>query len=493
MAPKRKAAAGTKGAKKVKTEPEDAFRLAKEVLKSVSKGGGTTNVDAASVCLLVFPSSQIYANYACILNQTNAGSNKFYIIQVIKAGISFYCWNRWGHVGEGGEARLAVPTCLLQIKEVTLFLKMFKDKTENDWKNKDNFKAHPGKYTPMQVESKAGRVTSIKVSTSPLRPLGGRVLHFILTDVVLALDLSHQLLVPRGPLTKLVKGLEALEELEKAHKKKSSEAKLRVLSFHFYTIISQKIWYKRLPIIKLRLVLHAKREILMILAGIQQAKSLQAENQKAELEVEEILHPIDQDYKLLKCGLTRLNEKSENYQVGASRTERCMRLKTMGKRFKTHNGIENRRLLWHGTKMASIAAILKSGLRVMPHSGGRVGKGIYFASENSKSENFVWHTSNRIGIMFLNEVSLGKEYTITKDDSSLVQAPDGYDCVVARGQTEPDASKDVSIILDGKKVMVPQGKPLSQKEYSSSRFSQSEYVIYKESQCRIRYLLQLKF
>ena len=35
--------------------------------------------------------------------------------------------------------------------------------------------------------------------------------------------------------------------------------------------------------------------------------------------------------------------------------------------------------------MAVVAAILKSGLRIMPHSGGRVGSGIYFASENAKS------------------------------------------------------------------------------------------------------------
>ena len=39
--------------------------------------------------------------------------------------------------------------------------------------------------------------------------------------------------------------------------------------------------------------------------------------------------------------------------------------------------IDNRKLLWHGTKVAVVAAILKSGLRIMPHSGGRVGKGIY--------------------------------------------------------------------------------------------------------------------
>lgn len=41
--------------------------------------------------------------------------------------------------------------------------------------------------------------------------------------------------------------------------------------------------------------------------------------------------------------------------------------------------------------MAVIAAILRNGLRIMPHSGGRVGRGIYFASENSKSACYGEH------------------------------------------------------------------------------------------------------
>lgn len=39
--------------------------------------------------------------------------------------------------------------------------------------------------------------------------------------------------------------------------------------------------------------------------------------------------------------------------------------------------------------------------------------------------------------MFLNEVALGKEKTITKDNSSLKKAPAGFDSVVARGTVEP--------------------------------------------------------
>ena len=54
-------------------------------------------------------------------------------------------------------------------------------------------------------------------------------------------------------------------------------------------------------------------------------------------------------------------------------------------KFRAHSSLEHRKLLWHGTNVAVVAAILKTGLRIMPHSGGRVGRGIYFASENAKS------------------------------------------------------------------------------------------------------------
>lgn len=41
------------------------------------------------------------------------------------------------------------------------------------------------------------------------------------------------------------------------------------------------------------------------------------------------------------------------------------------------------------------------------------------------------------GIMFLNEVVLGKEHHITQDDWRLKAAPKGYDCIIAKGWTEP--------------------------------------------------------
>ncbi|CAN0499042.1 unnamed protein product, partial [Ectocarpus sp. 12 AP-2014] len=84
---------------------------------------------------------------------------------------------------------------------------------------------------------------------------------------------------------------------------------------------------------------------------------------------------------------------------------------------------------WHGTNVAVVAAIVKSGLRIMPHSGGRVGKGIYLASENAKSRQYVRPAYGargpgvNLGIMFLCEAALGNEASITVDDWKLTKPP----------------------------------------------------------------------
>ena len=65
-------------------------------------------------------------------------------------------------------------------------------------------------------------------------------------------------------------------------------------------------------------------------------------------------------------------------------------------RFAAHRALANRRLLWHGTNVAVVAAILKSGLRIMPHSGGRVGRGIYLADQHQKSAAYMSTCASRM-------------------------------------------------------------------------------------------------
>lgn len=53
--------------------------------------------------------------------------------------------------------------------------------------------------------------------------------------------------------------------------------------------------------------------------------------------------------------------------------------------YSSFDALGGRVLLWHGTNIAVAAAICSSGLRIMPNSGGRVGRGIYLANQSVKS------------------------------------------------------------------------------------------------------------
>jgi poly [ADP-ribose] polymerase len=165
-------------------------------------------------------------------------------------------------------------------------------------------------------------------------------------------------------------------------------------------------------------------------------------------------------------------------------------------RFSKYDFITNRRLLWHGTKCAVVASCLEGGLRIMPHSGGRVGKGIYLASEHGKSVNYTWpgrKGGKQIGVMFLVEAALGTEHHILRDDPSLKAPPAGYHSIVALGHKEPDPKKDTTIVLDSKPVVVPQGPPIHMPRGNGSNFDQTEYLVYDEAQHRIRFVCTFEF
>uniref|UniRef100_A0A671UHW0 Poly [ADP-ribose] polymerase n=1 Tax=Sparus aurata TaxID=8175 RepID=A0A671UHW0_SPAAU len=522
MPPKRRAASAAKaGGKKAKEQqpakPKDAFTSAKEALLAAGpQVKGKRKVDEH--CSLS-GSGEVYEDYDCMLNQTNIGhnNNKFYIIQIIQADDGYYSWNRWGRVGELGQHKLSKMDKLESaIKD---FEKKFKDKTKNNWSDRSNFVSHAGKYTlievdgeedaEVKVDSVDGKTVKITNDVLPCT-LDAATKHLI--ELIFSNDMFKEAMecmnldikkMPLGKLSKtqIAKGFDVLEEIEAAMNQRGGRARLEELSSKFFTTVPHNFGRQRPPTIDNKEIVEKKKEMLMVLADIELAQTLKSETEKAQEEtIETVPHPADQDYKSLHCRLTLVDTGSDIYKI----IEKYLKMTSEvililcdtedcppGTRFSENDNLENRRLLWHGTNIAVVAAILKSGLRIMPHSGGRVGRGIYFASENSKSAGYV-STSKNTGVMFLNEVALGKEKTITKDNSSLKKAPAGFDSVVARGTVEPDPSKDTFITLDGKQVAVPQGKPIEQPQFSDSHFGNSEYLIYKESQCRIRYLLELK-
>ncbi|XP_062517252.1 protein mono-ADP-ribosyltransferase PARP3-like [Corticium candelabrum] len=468
-------------------------------------------------------------DYDCMLNQTNIGhnNNKYYVIQLINCLGSYYVWNRWGRVGESGQNAMKEAFGDLN-KAVKEFEKKFKDKTKNDWSARHKFTPAPGKYTLIEMDDEdeddggtAAKLAALDDKTDAPKKVRSCTLdkhtqsliklifdHDMFKEAMEKMELDTKKM-PLGKISKsqIAKGFEVLEEMEKELKKKSTSGdRMRELSSRFYTLIPHSFGRQRPPTINSEEGVRQKMDMLLVLADIELAQELESESEKKKVaQGDEVDHPIDINYGLLKCHLKHVDPNSDTFKIiktytaATGPTWRSLEIQDVfevdressAERFKPYEGLENHQLLWHGTNVAVVAAILKGGLRIMPHSGGRVGKGIYFASENSKSAGYV-RTAANTGIMFLAQVALGKEHSITKDNWSLTAPPSGFDSIVARGRTEPDRTKDTSVKLDGKDVSVPQTKPLQQPPYSTSNFSQSEYLIYKESQCRIRYLLKLK-
>ena len=317
--------------------------------------------------------------------------------------------------------------------------------------------------------------------------------------------------MPLGQLSKaqiqsgfavLVKLKAALESGEK------NRDKLEKLSNQFYTAIPHAVGRTRLPILRDEEIVQQKMDMLAVLGDIEIALNLTKGQTSHEERVGDTIEKdniLDQRYDSLHCDLTYVEPDTEEFalvQKYATQTQGVRKPKITGlwrvdregstQRFAEHDKLGNRKLLWHGTNIAVVAAILNSGLRIMTHSGGRVGRGIYFASENGKSSSYVG-CSGDTGVMFLGEAVLGKEHWIHIDDPSLRCAPPGYESIIAKGQYEPDPKDDVEIELDGHTVVVPLGKPISQPPWKHSRFINSEYLVYKESQAKLRYAMTMTF
>ncbi|GAV09038.1 hypothetical protein RvY_18641-2 [Ramazzottius varieornatus] len=413
---------------------------------------------------------QVHEDCSFMLNQTNIGhnNNKFYVGQLLERHDGQYdVFTKWGRVSEPGQCSFEGPFALKAA--MSFFEKKFKDKTGNAWTDRDNFEIKPKKYQMLEMaaadeedEEPADAVGAVvetpkKTAKSSVKcsldEVTQKLVQLIFdTDMFqgtmkeLRLDTKK---MPLGKLSKaqIAKGFTALEDIEKAIQ--SGEGNLAQLSSQFYTVIPHDFGRNVPPTIATLEEVQQKFDDLATLGDIEIAQSLQ---KSVKNEDEDEQHPLDVQYGLLKCILKHLLHSSNDYKVlqkyfdstkgpssdGGLKLQNIWMVDREGEdsRFRAHDSLDHRKLLWHGTNVAVVAAILKTGLRIMPHSGGRVGRGIYFASENAKSAAYTRPAGKR-GLMFLNEVALGKEYEITRDDSSLKEAPKGHDSVVARGQFEP--------------------------------------------------------
>ena len=416
--------------------------------------------------------------YDAMLNQTDIsygqrGHNKFYVVQALQEdnGKNCYVWTRWGRVGVKGQSKLE-PTNSVS-SAIAGFEKKFKEKTKNEWSNRANFKHVKGKYDLIEMdhgndddadddneksdedvedvinnkleEKRQSRATmpgsKLNIRVQELIKLIFDIKMFESTLVSYDIDVKK---MPLGKISKsqIKKGYEVLEEIEQVLKGNNRKKQLEDLCSRFYTVIPHNFGMRLPPVIKDLEALQQKMDLLEVIGDIEVAQRLLEEEKKNKNEIE---HPIDAKYKLLNNDVTAVEkstkeyERIENYLNNTLESYKLELLDVFKvnrageiENFKEYDEIKERKLLWHGSKVAVFASILTNGLKIMPHSGGRVGRGLYFADIVAKSASYCG-IHNKIGLILLNEVALGKQHIIKQDDSSLVKAPKGFDSVLAQG------------------------------------------------------------
>jgi poly [ADP-ribose] polymerase 2/3/4 len=353
--------------------------------------------------------------YDVMLNQTNLGANnnKFYKIQLIHTPAGYTLFTKWGRVGEDGQTQEQGPFSDLKQAHKE-FAKKFRAKSANKWEDyqhdKNSFVSKKGKYTVVEMEDDEEAVSAMTAAVGSNKPIAKSNLDADtkqLVDLIFDEDMFNSAMtamnldpkkLPLGALSQgqIAKGFSVLEQLEDAIHSNASKTRLEDITSEFYTLIPHAFGRSRGPVLDTMEKLREKYEMLNTLADIETAQSMQkTKGLSSDDDDDDVTqpNPSDLNYKQLAADLTLLDPKKDkdfkliktyfedtkddHGPIGGMKLRRVWRVNRHKEeqRFRKHAAIEERKLLWHGTGVAVVAAILKSGLRIMPHSGGRVGRG----------------------------------------------------------------------------------------------------------------------
>lgn len=251
-----------------------------------------------------------------------------------------------------------------------------------------------------------------------------------MTDI--KVDLTR---MPLGAITvsQLDKGYAVLKEIEALLQKPSLNSRERdhlvSLSGNFYQVIPHSYpRHQRPPPIDTVDMLTEKINMINTLKDIEIAQSVMGTVSSGPVTE----NPIDAKYHQLDADIQLLDPSSPDYnlittfmnQTMGYRKVHLYNIWTVRRHpedvtFPEFETLDNHHLLWHGTNIAVVAAILKTGLRIMPAvNGGRVGRGIYLADKLEKSVSYVRPTrrpdGTQFGIAFLSQAAMGRVAEITR-------------------------------------------------------------------------------
>ncbi|KAJ0053580.1 hypothetical protein Pint_01762 [Pistacia integerrima] len=452
------------------------------------------------------------------MSDLSTGVNSYYILQIIQddRGSDCYVFRKWGRVGNEkiGGSKLEEFS---KSDAICDFKRLFLEKTGNPWEaweQKQNFEKKPGRFFPLDIDYGVNKQVSKKKQTdadSKLAPPLVELMKMLFNvETYRAAMLEFEINMSEMPLGKLSKnniqkGFEALTEIQNllnnnAFDPSVKESLIVDASNRFFTVI---------PSIHPHVIRHeddfkSKVKMLEALQDIEIASRLVGFDVDSD-------DSLDEKYQKLCCDIAPLPHDSEDYQLiekylltthAPTHTDWSLELEDVfsleregefDKFSPYRQKLNNRMLLWHGSRLTNFVGILSQGLRIAPPeapaTGYMFGKGIYFADLVSKSAQYCYtDKKNPVGLMLLSEVALGEVHTLKKAEY-MDKPPEGKHSTKGLGKKVPQESEYVKWRDD---VTVPCGKPVPSR-VKASELMYNEYIVYNTAQVKMQFLLKVRF
>ncbi|CAK1600707.1 unnamed protein product [Parnassius mnemosyne] len=453
-------------------------------------------------------------NYSVVLSNSDAVNNKnsYYKLQLLEAkdNDSYWVFRAWGRIGTSiGGKKLEIFANIDDAKKQ--FISVYTQKTKNQWGSQINFVKKPGAYVPIEINYKDFRQSSIQINTNSSIPKSVQLLIMKIfdTEVMNKVLLEFELDVTKMPLGKLSKsqikyGYVVLSELlQEFDKDRADEKKIIAATNKFYSLVPHNFGTDKPKLLDNPEIIKRKIEMLDNLLEIEITYKLLVTPS------EDSLCSIESYYLKLKADIRPLDKTSADFKLIATymknthaptHTSYILEIEELFKvfrdgedeRYKKFKQLDNKRLLWHGSRITNLAGILSQGLRIAPPeapaTGYMFGKGVYFADMVSKSANYCFtNKNNPTGFVLVCEVALGEMKKCYRAQC-ISELPAGKHSVWGVGRTQPNPAENV-VLDDG--IIVPLGTPISKKVRSSLLYN--EFIVYDVAQVHVKYLVQLNF
>ncbi|KAL6066121.1 Poly [ADP-ribose] polymerase 1, variant 2 [Balamuthia mandrillaris] len=474
-------------------------------------------------------------SYNAVLNMADIslGLNFYYKLQLIETDDKkeWYLWRKWGKLGTfvGGK-KITPCESLEDAKEK--FETAFEEKTHNSWDNRrpDLFVKKPGKYHVVDVNYSLDGLSDEEgegseedptlteeekqlLEDSRLKDLMQLIFNIeAMEDTLAEMEIDTQKM-PLGRLSKatILAGYQVLSQIHDILQDKGNcstgldkQTQLIDCTNQFYTVIPHSFGRKTKPVvIDSEYLLKQKIKMLDALSDMEVAVRLLKQNKNETIpsyykRLNTRIVPVDdeQELDLVRTYIRHTHAPTHsNYELELLDLYRIEREGEQEQYDEFCKDIDNKMLLWHGSRLTNFVGILSQGLRIAPPeapvTGYMFGKGVYFADMVSKSANYCRATEEQnVGLAILAEVALGNMYERSHAEY-MESPPAGFHSTKGIGQTRPDPHQSITLQSG---VVVPIGTPSSPSSSSSySSLLYNEYIVYDVRQVHIKYLCKLKF